>query len=443
LSRREWLTLSAAGVLGSSLSGWFEQMAHAAAAPVARKKACILLWMSGGPSQTDTFDLKPGHANGGPFKEIDTAVPGVRISEHLPKIAKFTDKMAIIRSLTSKEGDHGRATFLMRTGYLPQGGLAYPSMGAVISKELDHNQLSLPGYVAIAPYRQFSLGAYAPGFLGPKYAPLIIADNGGVGTTPGRPGGYSADALRVQDLEPAGKVAATEAESRIDLLRDLESDFSASRPDTPPSSHRSAYDRAVRLMKTSARKAFNLDEETATVRDAYGRNLFGQSCLLARRLIEHGVPFIEITLGGLNGGQFAWDTHGNNFDQVRQLSGVLDPAWATLMSDLKDRGLLDHTLIVWMGEFGRTPKINPSNGRDHYPNAWSAVLAGGGINGGQTVGKTSADGTTVEGRAVTVPDLLATVYRAIGIDPEKQNIANGRPIRLVEKGGTPIKEVVG
>src|SRR6185437_14181693 len=190
--------------------------------------------------------------------------------------------------------------------------------------------------------------------------------------------------------------------------------------------------------------AFNLDEEPPILRDAYGRNLFGQGCLLARRLVERGVPFVEVTLANVPGSNtFGWDTHQQNFQAVRRLSEVLDPAWGTLMEDLKQRGLLDSTLIVWMGEFGRTPKINNGKGRDHYPNAWSTVLAGGGIKGGQAFGKTSADGMTVETRPVSVSDFLATICLALGIDPRKQNNSNvGRPIRIADKGAQPIKEIL-
>ena len=440
LSRRDWLKLSAAGVLGPCLSGWFENLAHAAAGHPARKKSCILLWMSGGPSTIDLWDLKPGHANGGSFKEIGTRVPGLKIGEHLPKIATLADQIAIVRSMTSKEGDHGRATHLMHTGYLPSNSVAYPTLGSLVSKELARNDFPLPPFVTIAPYRFFNLAAYASGFLGPMHAPLIIGDNLGYGVVPGT---RYEDALKVKDLESAGKVSTAEVDSRIDLLGDLDRDFGTARPDTPPRSHRSAVSRAVRLMKSTARKAFDLEQETAQVRDTYGRNVFGQGCLLARRLVEQGVPFVEVTLGGVNGGTFAWDTHANNFAQVKALSTVLDNAWSALMSDLKDRGLLDSTLIVWMGEFGRTPKINPSGGRDHYPNAWATVLAGGGIKGGQAYGKTSKDGTTVEANAVSVPDFLATVVKGLGIDPEKPNMMNGRPIRIVEKGGKPITAIVG
>jgi hypothetical protein len=440
LSRRDWLKLSAAGVLGSCVSGWFEQLADAAAAHPARTKSCILLWMSGGPSTIDLWDLKPGHVNGGPFKEIATTAPGVKISEHLPKIARFGEHLALVRSLSSKEGDHGRATHLMHTGYLPSNSVAYPTLGSFVSKALGRDDSSLPTFVTIAPYRFFSPAAYSSGFLGPMHSPLLIADNVNFR---GIPGQRYDDELKVKDLEPAGKVSAAEVDSRIDLLGDLDRDFATSRPDLPPKSHRSAVTRALRLMKSQARKAFDLEQEKSSVRDAYGRNVFGQGCLLSRRLVEQGVPFVEVTLGGINGGAFGWDTHGNNFDQVKALSAVLDSAWSALMSDLKDRGLLGSTLIVWMGEFGRTPKINAGKGRDHYPNAWATVLAGGGIKGGQAYGKTSKDGTTVEADLATVPDFMATVVKGLGIDPEKQNMMSGRPIRIVDKGGKPIREIVG
>jgi uncharacterized protein (DUF1501 family) len=194
-------------------------------------------------------------------------------------------------------------------------------------------------------------------------------------------------------------------------------------------------------MRTGASRAFDLDQEPARLRDSYGRNPFGQGCLLARRLVERGVAFVEVSMGGVGG--FAWDTHVNNFDTVRDLSQVLDAAWATLMEDLKSRDLLSSTLIVWMGEFGRTPTINGDKGRDHFPRAWTAVLGGGGIKGGQVVGQTSGGGEEVERRPVTVPDLLATVCLALGIDPTKANQSNvGRPIAIVDRAAKPLKDVV-
>jgi hypothetical protein len=441
LSRREWLRLGAAGVLGSGLSGWLEPLARAADVKKPQR-ACILLWMSGGPSTIDLWDLKPGHANGGPFKEIETNAPGVKISEHLPKLSKFGDKMAIIRSMSTKEGDHGRGTHLMHTGYLPLANMRYPAFGAHVAKEIGRDDAVLPNFVSIAPYRFFNAPSFSSGFLGAQHEPLIIADN--YGAFQQRQGEqYYDDVLKVKDLAPFGKVSKDHQAARLDLLETMEKDFATRRPDAPTKSHQTAYERAVRLMRTSAAKAFSLEEEKTSVRDLYGKNLFGQSCLLARRLVEQGVPFVEVNLGGVNGGANGWDTHGQNFQQVKQLSAVLDNGWGALMSDLKERGLLDHTTIVWMGEFGRTPLINPQQGRDHWANSWATVVAGGGIKGGQVVGKTSADGMKVEDRPVTATDLIATVCAALGIDPQKQNQSNqGRPIGIADKTAKVIKEIV-
>jgi hypothetical protein len=444
LSRREWLQLSAAGVVSYSLSGWLETLAADTAKDPRRKRACILLWMNGGPSQMDTFDLKPGHANGGPFKEIATRVSGIKISEHLPKIAKHMDRMALVRSMSTKEADHGRATYQMRTGHLPGGPVQYPTLGSVFSKELKARGAELPNFVSIAPYRFFSPAAYGPGFLGPKYAPLIVGEGQqSLIPLPGQQRSNYEDALKVQDIGLPAGVGDERAAARVKLLGEMQKDFLEKRSSIASQSHQSAYQRAVTLMRSKATRAFNLDDEPKALRDRYGRNLFGQGCLLARRLVERGVPFVEVSLATVGNLALGWDTHINNFDGVRQLCGVLDPAWATLMEDLKAKGLLDTTLIVWMGEFGRTPKINGNRGRDHWARSWTAVLAGGGIKGGQVIGKTSADGTTVEERPVGVEDFLATVALALGIDINKQNMSNvGRPIRIVEPTAKPIKEVL-
>jgi hypothetical protein len=438
LTRRDWLRLSTAGAVGCSLSGWLETLAADIAGNPQRRRSCILLWMSGGPSQTDTFDLKPGHANGGPYKEIATSVPGIRISEHLPKLARQMEHMVLVRGMSTKEGDHGRASFLLRTGYLPQGPVEYPTLGSLVAKELGSDQSDLPSFVSIAPYRFINPAAFTSGFLGPQYAPLIVGDGG----VQGAPNGNAYEqSLKVQDLELPADVSLAQSNARVDLLRGMEKEFVGQHPGVAPLSHQTAYERAVRLMRSAASRAFNLEEEPAVLRDAYGRNQFGQGCLLARRLVERGVPFVEVTLS--NNGPLSWDTHVQNFDVVKQLSQILDPAWATLMDDLKVRGMLDTTMIVWMGEFGRTPKINPQRGRDHFPNAWSTVLAGGGIKGGRVIGKTSPDGMTVAERPVSVPDLLATVCHGLGIDPMKQNQSNvGRPIRIVDKVAQPIQEAL-
>jgi hypothetical protein len=444
-SRRDWLRMTTAGVITCSVSGWLERLAAETATDPQRKRACILLWMQGGPAQTDTFDMKPGHPNGGPFKEIPTAVPGIRISEHLPKVATHADKMAIVRSMSTKEGEHERATFYMRTGYQPGSPVQYPSIGALMSKELGNDRADLPNFVSIAPYRFESPAAFGPGFLGPTYAPLVVGDSRAPFMQPNTK--YE-DLLKVQDMLPPKDVAGEEVEARLDLLKEMETRFVSRHGGLPPQSHQAAYERALRLMRTTAQKAFDLDQEPPALRDAYGRNLFGQGCLLARRLVERGVPFVEVTLYNVPGVQAGWDTHQDNFEQVKKLCSVLDPAWATLMEDLSQRGLLDTTMIVWMGEFGRSPKIftdtyRKAGGRDHFPHAWSTVLAGGGIKGGQVIGKTTADGNTVDERPVAVPDFLATVVRGLGVDPMKQNPSNvGRPIRLADPTAKAITEVL-
>jgi hypothetical protein len=443
LSRREWLTLSSAGVVGYSLSGWLGQLADAAANDPRRRRSCILLWMNGGPSQIDTFDPKEGHVNGGQFRAIPTAVPGIRISEHLPRLAAAMRDIAIIRSMSTREADHGRATYQMRTGYLPSGPVQYPTLGSLLSKEMGQPDAELPNFVSIAPYPFFSPAAYGPGFLGPQYAPLVLGGDQQLVPIPGQQANYE-DSLRVQDLVPPSDVSAQRSTARSRLLDEMEQDFLETRSALPSQSHRAAYQRAVTLMRSSATRAFDLDSEPPSVRDRYGRNVFGQGCLLARRLLERGVPFVEVSLGSAENLTLGWDTHINNFDGVRRLCAILDPAWATLIDDLRSRGLLESTLIVWMGEFGRTPRINPQGGRDHWANAWSTVLAGGGIRGGQVYGRTSADGTTVESNPPTsTGDFIGTIASALGIDGGRINISNvGRPIRIVDLNATPIQEVL-
>jgi hypothetical protein len=398
--------------------------------------------MNGGPSTIDLFDLKPGHTNGGPFKEIDTAVSGVKIGEHLPKLADRMKDLAVIRSMSTKEGDHGRATYLMRTGVLPQGGIDYPAFGALVANELRDPAHDLPPFVSIAPQRFLAQAAYGSGFLGPQLAPLLVADGQGYGQQDASLSDL-ARMLKVQDLDLPGGVSPGQADDRLALLKDLEDGFLAARPGATAESHKAAYASAVRLTRSAAVQAFDLSEEKPALRERYGKSLFGQGCLLARRLVERGVPFVEVTLAAAPGANGGWDTHQNNFDQTKALCQVLDPAWATLMEDLKDCGLLETTTVVWMGEFGRTPKINGQKGRDHFSNAWAAAVGGGGIKGGQAVGKTSKDGNAVEDRPVGAGELLATVCRAIGIDPDKQNMSNvGRPIRIVDKGAKPVAEVL-
>lgn len=423
ITRRDWLRFASVGAVGSSMSGWMHSLAGENSANPRRNKSVIMLWLNGGPATIDMWDLKPGHANGGPSRETTTAVPGLKFSENFSRLSGWAKEMVIVRSMTSKEGDHERATHLVRTGYVPQGAIQYPAMGAVLSRESANTDSTLPGFVSIAPSRYAT--SVGGGFLGPRFAPLAIGE--GV-TTP--------EGLRVPNLEPIAGTDAESREARMSLLAGMDRRFQARHAGDVTDSLRSATERAVRLMKPEAARAFRLDEEKDKLRDSYGRGLFGQGCLLARRLVERGVPFVEVTLDG-------WDTHSDNFSLVKGLSTTVDVAFAALLNDLKERGLLQNTLVVCMGEFGRTPKINVGRGRDHWPGSWAAVLAGGSIKGGQAIGRTSEDGTTVEDRPVRVPDLVATVCKAIGVDHTKQNMSNvERPIRIAELNAKPIEGVV-
>jgi hypothetical protein len=427
-SRRDFVKLSLASAFGVSYSGWLPRLARAAEAAGSTHRACILLWMAGGPTQTDTFDLKPGHPNGGPSKAIETAVPGIQISEHLPGIAKRMNDLAVIRSLTTQEGDHSAATRLMMTGRRPgQEGINFPSLGSALAKELGDDNSDLPTYVSVSPF-SFGGDMAGPGFLGPNYAPLVVS-------------GDSADPearanLSVENLRPPAGVGKKSMENRIGIAEFLQKDFSKRVASDSAKLHKANFERAVRMIDSNAKGAFKLDEEPAELRDKYGRNRFGQGCLLARRLVERGAAFVEVTLEG-------WDTHSDNFAQVGRLCESLDPAWSTLLDDLRERGMLENTLVVWMGEFGRTPKINDNGGRDHFPLAWSTVLGGGGVKGGQAYGKTGDSGAEVADNPVKIGDLHATLCAGIGVDPFHENISpEGRPIPIVDKTATVIEELV-
>lgn len=416
LSRREFCQLAAAGISGLSASGWLDILALRAAESKHKHKACILLWMDGGPSHKDTFDMKPGTRHAGEFKPIPTSVPGIQISEHFPKLAKLMHHVAILRGMSTGEGAHARARYYLHTGYREGlGGVVHPSVGSVVSKELGNPDFPLPNFVAIGAR------TYGAGYLGPRHEPLIVND-----PTRG-----------VENLQAL--VSAERFSDRVSLLEELEQGFYRTYRSPAAQAHHTMYARAVELMRSKEAKAFDLSQESASVRQRYGNTRFGDGCLLARRLVEVGVKFVEVTLGG-------WDTHANNFPRVKELSQQVDPALSALIEDLHARGLLDSTLVIWMGEFGRTPNINnrgPQPGRDHWPRAWSTLLIGGGIKGGQVIGKTDAEGATVIERPISALDFLATVCSVLGIDYTKQYITpRGRPIRIVDRGANPIKELL-
>ncbi len=433
VSRRRFLQAGAAW-WGAASCGWLPRLATAAGPDPKRRGSCIVLWMAGGPSQTDTFDMKPGHANGGQFKEIETSVPGVRFSQHLPKLAQQAERLAILRGMSTREGDHLRGAYLMHTGQVPGGPLNYPSLGASLSKELGRHDSALPNYVAVNP-APFTSGGMGPGFLGPRYAAATVGPRGG--------GPAPSDENALADLGvdyltlPAG-VDMQRHEARLALWQKQQADFLQRHASDAAEAQATIFQSAVRMMHPEAASAFDLSQEKESVRRAYGAGMFGQGCLVARRLVERSVPFVEVTLGG-NG--LGWDTHLNNFPAVERLSLELDQGWSTLMQELDERGLLETTTICWMGEFGRTPNINNSAGRDHYPDAWTCVLAGGGIAGGQAYGKTDEAGREVVEGKVEVQDLLATICRAVGVDPETEHYSpQNRPLKISE--GTPVAEVL-
>jgi hypothetical protein len=435
-SRRHFLRSAALSAAAVSYSGWMPRLAQSAADDPESRRHCVLLWMPGGPSQIDTFDLKPGHSNGGPFKEIATSIPGLRISEYLPKLAAMAENLAIVRSLSTAEGDHNRGTYLMHTGHKPGGPISFPTMGSTISKALGADEAELPNFISIAPQVGLSSAAYGPGFLGPRHGPLTVGSSAPI---PTQPAAGSVATLGVDDLRNP-TVNRRQEDARLDLWRTLQSDFLATHGSASPKAQNTVYERAVRMMRSEAAQAFDLAGESDKVKKAYGPGQFGQGCLMARRLIERGVPFIEIALRG-SGGVLGWDTHQQNFDRVKTLSAELDAGWSALMTELRERGLLESTTIIWLGEFGRTPTINPSGGRDHFPRAWTTVLAGGGIQGGGAYGRTTADGASVAENPVDVPDVLATLCRALGIDPATQNISDlGRPIKIAD--GKPIEALL-
>jgi hypothetical protein len=335
------------------------------------------------------------------------------ISEHMPRLASMTNKLAIVRGMTSKEGNHQRAQYLLRTGYSPNPTVAHPSLAAWVAKRFGEPATGLPGSVSIGGP---SIGA---GFFGVQYGPFVVQAPGqlpqNVGYGPG-----------VDDAR---------FEARKGLLDGLDSRFATQTGDAKIDGRRQLYAKADRLMHASALKAFDASEETEAVRASYGDTPFGRGCLTAARLVGSGVRFVEVTLDG-------WDTHTDVFDRTKKLMGTLDPAMSALLDDLQRRGLADSTLVVWMGDFGRTPSINGNGGRDHFPNAWSAVLAGAGIRGGVVHGETDADGAKVVKDAVTVPNLLATVATTLGMDPaDMVQSPAGRPIALTD-GGTPVKPLL-
>jgi len=380
-------------------------------------KRCILLWMGGGPSHMDTWNLKAGSEKyGGEFKPIDTSAPGVQICEHLPIVAKQMKNLSIVRSLDSKEGNHDRGTYMMHTGYAPNPTVVHPSFGSVCSYELGEKlqNFDLPHFISVNTPGQ---GA---GFLGMSHSPFMVQN-------PNAP---------IANLRPPAGVDDYRQDRRLQMLSMVEKNFLNQKRGPAADDHKAVYMKTVKMMNSTYTKAFKLDDEPAAVRDAYGRGSFGSGCLMARKLVEAGVTFVEVGLGG-------WDNHTNIFETLRtRMLPELDKGMGSLVADLDQRGLLNDTLVVWMGEFGRTYRINQNAGRDHWPNSWSVVMGGGGLKGGQAVGATDKDGAEITDRPVGVMDLMATMTKAMGIDLATQyTTPRGRPMKIVD-GGKSISELI-
>ena len=376
----------------------------------AKAKRAIFVYLQGGPSHLDTFDPKPGRSTGGPFKPVQTAIPGVYLGEHVPKLAAQMQRFALIRSMTSKEGNHSRARTLVHTAYPPEATVAHPTFGSAVSAESAPKQFELPNFVSIGPQQD------SAGFLGVQHGPFVV-DN------PNRP---------IANIDYV--VGADRVQRRLDLLSGLQEDFAASHGKDVTAGRDDMFLKAKRLVDSKLRDAFDLSKEDGKVRDAYGRTESGAACLMARRLAEVGVSCIEVVVNG-------WDTHDDNFNRVGKLCDGLDPALATLLEDLAQRGMLDSTLVACFGEFGRTPRINERSGRDHWAKSWSALVAGGGTYGGQVIGSTDDDGMAPKDRPVQVADLFASFWHAFGVDPWKEYHANDRPITLTPKDGRIVKEL--
>ena len=378
-------------------------------------KSCILMWMGGGPPTIDIWDLKPGSKNGGEFKPIDTAAPGVQISEHMPKTAQVFDNLSIVRSMSTREADHGRGRYFMHTGFVPNPTVVHPTFGSVVSHEIagKNKELEIPGFISVdAP-------SGSPGYMGTRNAAFDVDSNGNIRNA------------------AMGELGPDRLGQRLQMLNVVENNFINSKRGELPKSHQEIYTKAVNLMTSKQMEAFKISSETPESLEKYGANNFGRGMLMARRLADAGVPFIEVGLGG-------WDLHANVFQTLStQRLPVLDQGIAALVSDLKESGRINDVTLVWMGEFARTPRINQNVGRDHWANSWSVMIGGGGLKNGQAIGATDADGLSCVTKSYLPGDIWATVSHAMGIPTETVHTSkNGRPMKIAN-GGTPIAELIG
>jgi hypothetical protein len=412
LSRRNLLKASLTTAGGAAVMNWgelFQSDVHAAEVKK-KRKSCILIWLNGGCSQFETFDMKVGRPTGGMLREMSTNIPGSRICELMPGIAKRMDKLTVIRSMRTSQIDHPGGIHLMHTGYARKANVRFPEIGAIVAKYCGNQSSDLPNFVKIS-----SQGNAGSGLLGPKYQPFSLSRDGGLPS-------FSTSRL------------ATSVEARRNGLRNfVENEFAKNRVAEPVRIHREAYERSRRLQ--NVRDVFKTDAEWEKYRDKYGDTKIGRRMMIARCLVESGVSFVEV-------GQSGYDTHADNFTGHKSLVPPMEHAWSALLDDLGDRGLLDDTLVVWMGEIGRTPRINNRSGRDHYVRSWSTALAGGGVKGGLVYGSSDKDGNDVKTNPVTEGDFFATIYTALGINPKADNYSGVRPIPVAPFGHKVVKDIL-
>ena len=422
LGRREFMANLAGGATAGALTlGWRDMLVAQAAELRKRGKSIILLWMDGGPSQFDTFNPKVGSPNQGPARAISTNVAGVEFADFWPQAAMMMDKLAVVRSMRTPEAEHDRAITHVRTGYRPTPALRYPTFGSLVARAREDFEFDLPAFVRIGKPRIKTRDVDA-GVLGVNYSSFNVDQ---AGTLP-------------PNVRPI--VAPETLRRRLALADKFDAQFAEAGAAKEVADKKSIYDRTARFVLSPRLETFDLEREPALLRDAYGRTNFGQGCLLARRLVEQGVSFVEVISTG-DRNDAGWDTHGNGFRDTPYLAAEVDPAYSTLIEDLAQRGMLDDTFVVWMGEFGRTPKIKADGGRDHYSKGWPVVFAGGGVRGGQVIGATDADGIDVTDRAIGVSDLCLTLCHVMGMKPDDEyRTSDNRPIKLVE-GGELIHEL--
>ncbi|MFO0852183.1 MAG: DUF1501 domain-containing protein [Gemmataceae bacterium] len=397
-------------------------------------KTLIVLWMGGGPSTIDLWDMKPDSQNGGSHKPVSTSADGVKISEHLPKIGKVMKHLSIVRSLTTSEGDHNRGTFLMSTGRPLSPLSEFPHIGSVLSYQLSQDteamkNMDLPAFIAVGGSR------VGPGFLGMRYAPFTVQN---AGSPP-------------ENVSPPGEVAnlSGRMERRKVLFDTLEGGFKTNVAADAAQAHKDVYGKALQLVTSSRKDVFTFNsQEQALLKSKYGESGFGRGCLLAKKLVEAGVACVEVSLGG-------WDMHNGIFASLTRpnMLPAMDQGMSAMVDDLAQSGRLKDTVIVWMGEFGRTPRINQNAGRDHFPRAWSVVVGGGAIKGGVAYGSTNADGTEVKDNPVKIGDRYATLAAGLGLSESHGDIRDnlGRPRSFAanpvpggsEAKASPIKGLVG